>query len=86
MSGIHDGFGFYFKVIAVCIGVLLCGSALAQTVRDKHGVAIGKIQPDGRVRDSHGQLLGWFEPDGKVRDSHGQLIGVVAEDGAIRSA
>ena len=53
----------------------LCGTGVAQTVRDRSGSYIGKIQTDGTMRDRSGSYMGRVEPNGTVRDRSGSYMG-----------
>ena len=56
----------------------------AQTIRDKYGAQIGKIDSDGTIRDRYGSQVGRVYSDGVVRDKYGAQIGKVDKDGTIR--
>ena len=60
---------------AALASVTLASPAAADTVRDRSGSSVGRIDPDGTVRDRSGSTLGKVERDGTVRDRSGSTLG-----------
>ena len=77
----------HFKAMALAaLAMLLAGTAQvqAQSLRDRGGAYIGKIESDGTVRDRGGAYMGKIDSDGSIRDRGGAYRGKVDSDGSIR--
>ena len=53
----------------------LCTTVDAQTLRDRGGSYMGKVESDGSVRDRGGSYRGKVESDGTIRDRSGSYRG-----------
>ena len=66
----------YFRLLMMAVALIACTTGVnAQTLRDKSGNSIGKIESDGTVRDKSGNRLGKVESDGTIRNASGNTIG-----------
>ena len=56
----------------------------AQTIRDKYGAAVGKIESNGVIRDKYNSQVGKIESNGVIRDKNNSQIGKIDNDGTVR--
>ena len=68
----------------VTIGGMTIGRVDGDTVRDRSGMSIGRVESDGTIRDRSGMTIGRVESDGTLRGRSGMTVGRIDRDGNAR--
>ena len=75
----------YFRLLLAVLALIACTTtADAQSLRDKSGNSIGKIESDGIVRNKSGNRIGQITSSGEIRSSSGNTIGKIDNSGNVR--
>ena len=66
----------HFRLLLMAAALFTCTTSVnAQSLRDKSGNTIGKIDDDGTVRNKSGNRIGKVDSDGTIRNASGNTIG-----------